>query len=542
MPTLQVTQVTKAYGQKRLFEDVDVAFSEHRRYGLTGPNGAGKSTFMKILAGELDPDTGMVSRPKKTSVLKQDQFGHEEVRVLDVVLQGNQVLWAALHEKEGLLHKPELTDDDGHRLADLETVIAEEDGYTAESDAASLLSGLGVPEGDHCRLMKEIPGGLKLRVLLAQALFGKPQALLLDEPTNNLDLDSIRWLETFLNAYEGILVAISHDRHFLNAICTHIADIDYQTIITYPGGYDDMVMAKAQVRSRVESENAEKQKKISQLRDFVARFSAGTRASQVQSRKKAMEKLQLADLKRSNIERPFIKFEQKRPSGKQTLTLEHLTKHWPGVTVCEDFNALVTRGDKIAIIGRNGVGKTTLCKMLMGQLEPDEGTITWGHEAKVGYLAQDHREGIPNDTTAAEWLHTFDHKAGNEEIRGLLGRMLFKGEEGLKPTRALSGGEGVRLIFAKLMLTKDNVLVLDEPTNHLDLESIIALGDALQKYEGTAFVVTHDRDLIEQFATRLWAFTPEGLVDFRGTYDEFLEKMGTAAAGARAGAASGKRR
>ena len=542
MPTLQVTQVTKAYGQKRLFEDVDVAFSEHRRYGLTGPNGAGKSTFMKILAGELDPDTGTVSRPKKTSVLKQDQFAHEDVRLLDVVLQGNQVLWAALQEKEGLLHKPELTDDDGHRLADLEGIIAEEDGYTAESDAAALLSGLGVPENDHGRLMKEIPGGLKLRVLLAQALFGKPQALLLDEPTNNLDLDSIRWLETFLNAYEGILVAISHDRHFLNAICTHIADIDYNTIITYTGGYDDMVMAKAQVRSRVESENAEKQKKIAQLQDFVARFSAGTRASQVQSRKKALEKLQLADLKRSNIERPFIKFEQKRPSGKQTLTIEHLTKRWPGVTVCEDFNALVTRGDKIAIIGRNGVGKTTLCKMLMGQLEPDEGTLTWGHEASIGYLAQDHREGIPNDTTAAEWLHTFDHKAGNEAIRGLLGRMLFKGEEGLKPTRALSGGEGVRLIFAKLMLTKNNVLVLDEPTNHLDLESIIALGDGLEKYEGTAFVVTHDRDLIEQFATRLWAFTPEGLVDFRGTYDEFLEKLGSAATGTRAGAASGKRR
>jgi len=544
MPTLQVTQVTKAYGQKRLFEDVDVAFNEHNRYGLTGPNGAGKSTFMRILAGELEPDTGMVSRPKKTSVLKQDQFGYEDVRVLDVVLQGNKTLWAALHEKEGLLHKPELTDADGHRLADLETVIAEEDGYTAEADAASLLSGLGVPESDHTRLMREIPGGYKLRVLLAQALFGKPQALLLDEPTNNLDLDSIRWLEGFLREYEGILVTISHDRHFLNAICTHIADIDYQTIITYPGGYDDMVMAKAGVRSRIESENAEKQKKIAQLQDFVARFSAGTRASQVQSRKKAMEKLQLSDLKRSNIERPFIKFEQKRSSGKQTLTVEHLTKHWPGVKVADDFSALVTRGEKIAIIGRNGVGKTTLCKMLAGQLEPDEGTLLWGHEAKVGYLAQDHREGIPNDTTAAEWLHSFDHKAGNEEIRGLLGRMLFKGEEGLKPTRALSGGEGVRLIFAKLMLTKDNVLVLDEPTNHLDLESIVALGDALAKYEGTAFVVTHDRDLIEQFATRLWAFTSEGLVDFRGTYDEYLAKARTTplAATARSSAGSGKRR
>jgi ATPase subunit of ABC transporter with duplicated ATPase domains len=542
MPTLQVTQVTKAYGQKRLFEDVDVAFSEQKRYGLTGPNGSGKTTFMKILAGELEPDTGTVSRPKKTSVLKQDQFGHEEVRVLDVVLQGNGALWSALQEKEGLLHKHELTDDDGHRLADLEGIIGEEDGYTAEADAAALLSGLGVPEGDHSRLMREIPGGYKLRVLLAQALFGKPQALLLDEPTNNLDLDSIRWLEGFLCDYQGILVVISHDRHFLNAICTHIADIDYQTIITYPGGYDDMVIAKSQVRSRVESDNAEKRKKISQLQDFVARFSAGTRASQVQSRKKALEKLQLSDLKRSNIERPFIKFEQKRTSGKQTLTLDKVTKRWPGVTVVNGFESLVMRGEKVAIIGRNGVGKTTLCRMLMGQLGPDSGTVTWGHEASVGYLAQDHREGIPNDTTAAEWLHTFDHKAGNEEIRGLLGRMLFKGEEGLKPTRALSGGEGVRLILAKLMLTKNNVLVLDEPTNHLDLESIVALGDGLSKYEGTAFVVSHDRDLIDQFATRLWAFTPQGLVDFRGTYEEYLAKMGAGAAATRGTASNGKRR
>ncbi len=275
MATIQVTGVTKAYGQKRLFEDVDVVFSEERRYGLTGPNGAGKSTFMQILSGELEPDAGTVSRPKKTSVLKQDQFAYEEQRVLDVVVQGNGALWAGLQEKEALLHKPDLTDAEGHRLADLEALIAEEDGYTAESDAAELLSGLGVPEGDHSKRMREIAGGLKLRVLLAQALFGKPQALLLDEPTNNLDLDSIRWLERFLQSYDGVLVTISHDRHFLNAICTHIADIDYQTIITYTGGYDDMVLAKSEVRSQIEQDNAEKQKKIVQLQDFVARFSAG---------------------------------------------------------------------------------------------------------------------------------------------------------------------------------------------------------------------------------------------------------------------------
>jgi len=531
LPSIQVTGVTKAYGTKKLFEDVNVAFSEGRRYGLTGPNGAGKSTFMKILAGEIEPDTGTVSRPKKTSVLKQDQYAFEDVRVLDVVMMGNKPLWDAMQEKEQLLQLPEIGDTEGVRLGELEMTIAEEDGYTAESDAGDLLTGLGIPVGEHEKPMRELQGGLKLRVLLAQAIFGKPEALLLDEPTNNLDLDSIRWLEKHLESYQGVLITISHDRHFLNAVCTHIADIDYQTIITYTGGYDDMVVAKSQVRSRVESENAEKQKKIAQLQDFIARFSAGTRASQVQSRKKQIEKLQLNDLKRSNIERPFIKFEQKRPSGKQTLTLEGLTKRWPDKTICDNFDSLVLRGEKVAIIGKSGMGKTTLCKMIVGELEPDAGKITWGHEASVGYLAQDHRESIPDNTTAAVWLHSHDEKATNEEVRGLLGRMLFKGEEGMKPTHALSGGEGVRLVFAKLMLTKDNVLVLDEPTNHLDLESIVALGDALERYDGTCFVVSHDRDLISGFATRIWAFTENGLIDFKGTYDEFLSKYGDEAGG-----------
>jgi ATPase subunit of ABC transporter with duplicated ATPase domains len=522
MPSIQVIGVTKAYGSKRLFEEVTVNFSERRRYGLTGPNGAGKTTFLKILSGDLEPDAGSVARPERTSVLRQDQFAFEQQRVLSVVLMGNKRLWAAMQEKEHLLERPKLTDDEGARLGELECTIAEEDGYTAESDAAELLSGLGVAEGEHEKLMKELPGGYKLRVLLAQALFGKPEALLLDEPTNNLDIDGIRWLEKFLSSYEGVLVTISHDRHFLNEISTHIADIDYETIITYPGGYDDMVMAKSQIRGRIEQENAERKKKIDQLLDFVARFAAGTRASQVQSRKKQIEKLQLADLKKSNIERPFIQFLVRKPSGKQTLTLEGLTKRWPEVTVCEGFSALVTKGEKVAIIGRSGVGKTTLCRMLVSEVKPDTGKITWGHEASVGYLAQDHREGIPSGTNVADWLHSFDHTAGTQEIRGLLGKMLFKGDEGKKPTDALSGGEAVRLMFSKLMLTKDNVLVLDEPTNHLDLESIVALGEALRRYEGTAFVVTHDRDLIGGFATRLFAFTSKGLVDFKGTYDEFL--------------------
>src|SRR6478672_3390925 len=357
MSNLQVVSVTKSYGSKKLFEDVNVNFTVGKRYGLTGPNGAGKSTFMKILAGDLEPETGgNVSRPQKTSVLRQDQFGYEDVRVLDVVMRGAKRLWAAMTEKEQILALPDITDEQGHRLGELECTIAEEDGYTAESDAAELLSGLGIPATALERPMRELAGGLRLRVLLAQALFGKPEALLLDEPTNNLDLDSIRWLEGFLCDYTGVLVTISHDRHFLNAICTHVADIDYNTIITYTGGYDEMVMAKSQVRGRVESENDDRRKKIAQLQDFVSRFGAGTRASQVQSRKKEIEKLQVADLKKSNIERPFIQFLVKRPSGKQTLTIEGLSKKWPDVEVCRDFNALINKGEKVAIIGHNGVG------------------------------------------------------------------------------------------------------------------------------------------------------------------------------------------
>jgi ATPase subunit of ABC transporter with duplicated ATPase domains len=526
MAAIDVEDVSKAYGGKRLFLEVHTTFSAGRRYGLTGPNGAGKSTFLKIISGELEPDTGQVRRPKRTSVLKQDQYAYESWRALDVVIMGNARLWEAMSEKHELLGKPTVTDAEGIRLGELEGVIAEEDGYTAESDAGELLSGLGIPESDHEKVMSELPGGRKLRVLLAQALFGHPDALLLDEPTNNLDIDSIRWLERFLSSYRGVLITISHDRRFLNRICTHIADIDYEAIIVYTGGYDDMVRAKGQVRARIESENADRSKKISQLQDFVARFGAGTRASQVQSRKKQIDRLSLTDLKRSNIERPFIQFLVKKASSKQTLTIEGLSKAWPEVTVCENFRAVITKGERIAIIGRTGVGKTTLCKMLMGEEKPDAGKIEWGTGTSIGYLAQDHRAGIPDGQTVTQFLHSFDPKANLQEIRGLLGRMLFKGEEGMKPTNALSGGEAVRLIFSKLMLTKDNVLVLDEPTNHLDLESIVALGDALEKYEGTAFVVTHDRDLVATFATRIFSFTENGLVDWQGNYDDYVERFG----------------
>jgi ATPase subunit of ABC transporter with duplicated ATPase domains len=441
------------------------------------------------------------------------------------VISGNARLWGALQAKEGLLAKRELTDADGVELAELECVVAEEDGYTAESDAGELLSGLGVPESDHEKCMSELAGGRKLRVLLAQALFGNPDALLLDEPTNNLDIDSIRWLERFLQNYRGVLITISHDRRFLNEICTHIADIDYETIITYTGGYDDMIEAKGQVRGKIEQENSERKKKVEQLQDFVARFAAGTRASQVQSRMKQIEKLRTEDLKRSNIARPFIRFDQKQASGKQTLMIEGIHKSYDGVPVIKPFNSLVVKGEKICVIGKNGVGKSTLVKMIAGQLEPDGGSIKWGHQAAMGYLPQDHHGTIRKDTTAFDWLRDINVKLTNEEISGVLGRMLFSGEERMKPTTTLSGGETVRLLLCKLMLTQDNVLVLDEPTNHLDLESISALAEGLKKFEGTVIVVTHDQELISEVATRIWSLK-EGneVLDYNGPFHEFLEK------------------
>ncbi|WP_225411363.1 ABC-F family ATP-binding cassette domain-containing protein [Stigmatella hybrida] len=521
-----IINVSKAFGPKKLFEDVNVSFSPGRRYGLTGPNGAGKSTFMKILAGDEEADMGTISRPKRLGILRQDHFRYDQDRVLDVVLMGNKPLWEAMQEKNTLLAKADITEEDGNRLGELEGVIAEEDGYVAESDAATLLVGLGIAENFHEGPMRQLTGGLKLRVLLAQALFGKPEGLLLDEPTNNLDIESIRWLQNFLTNYEGVLITISHDRHFLNVICTHIADIDYETIIPYTGGYDDMVMQKAQIRGRIESETEEKKKKIAQLQDFVARFSAGTRASQVQSRKKQIEKLRSEDLKRSNIARPFIRFDQKQVSGKQTLMIEGIHKSFDGAPVIKPFNALVCKGERICVIGRNGVGKSTLVRMIAGQLEPDGGSVKWGHQATLGYLPQDHHGTIRKGTTAFEWMRDINTKLTNEEISGVLGRMLFSGEERMKPTDTLSGGETVRLLLSKLMLTQDNVLVFDEPTNHLDLESISALADGLKKFEGTVIVVTHDQELISEVATRIWSLKGSGqeVLDYNGPYAEFMEK------------------
>ncbi len=532
---ISVSNVSMRYGGKILFEDVTTAFLPGRRYGLTGPNGAGKSTFMNLLSGELEPQKGTIVRPKKIGVLRQDQFAFDRYRVVDSVIMGNMPLWKALEEREQLYSKADLTDEDGMRLGELEGILAEEDGYSAESDAAVLLDGLDIPERLHHRQMGELQGGQKVRILLAQALFGRPQALLLDEPTNYLDLESIHWLQNFLTHYNGAVIVISHDRHFLNSVCSHIADIDYQTIITYPGGYDDMVLQKMQIRSRIEAENAQREKKISQLNEFIARFSAGTRASQVTSRKKEVERLQTTDLARSNIQRPYIRFEMKRPSGRHALEFKDVNKNYGDVEVIRGFSAAVQRGAKVALMGRNGAGKTTLLKALLANApavdDPDvgldSGTVTWGHEVQVGYFAQDHRGSIRNGTTVAEWLHDWDPQASKEEIRGLLGQMLFSGEEGMKPTDALSGGEAARLIFCKLMLQKPNFLVFDEPTNHLDLESINALNIALQKFEGTVLLVTHDEDLVSEVASRIWYFENGGIEDFVGSYEEYATAAAT---------------
>ncbi len=539
---ITVSGVSMRYGSKILFDDVTTTFSKGRRYGLTGPNGSGKSTFMKLLTGELEPQRGTVSRPKKLGVLRQDQFAFDEFRVIDTVVMGNARLWKALEEREKLYEKADMTDADGMRLGELEGIVGEEDGYTAESDAAVLLQGLDIPDELHERKMGELQGGQKVRVLLAQALFGNPEALLLDEPTNHLDLDSIHWLVDFLVRYEGSLIVISHDRHFLNAVTTHTADIDYQTIITYTGGYDDMVVAKTQVRSTLESQNAQREKKIEQLNEFIARFAAGTRSSQVTSRRKEVERLQTTELARSNIARPYIKFTQNRPSGKLAVEFSDISKAYGDHDVIDGFSGIVNRGEKIVLIGRNGAGKTTMLKALLSEkpergvtfegsaalqgCDRDAGSIRWGHEVSIGYFPQDHTGLIEKGTTAVDWLHQFDPQAARQDIHGLLGQMLFTGEEGAKPTHALSGGETARLLFCRIMLQRPNVLILDEPTNHLDLESINALNIALQKFEGTIFLVTHDQDLIEEVGTRVWNFEPVAgsasrITDFKGVYEEF---------------------
>jgi len=517
-------KLSKSYGSKKLFEDVDVTFSPGKRYGLTGPNGAGKSTFMKVLMGYEEPSSGTVTLPHRVGILRQNIEDYRDFKVIDTVIMGNRRLWDAMTERDSL-YEMEMNDEVGMRLGDLEGIIAEENGYAADSDAEIFLSGMGIPHEYLSQTMKTIPTDMQFRVLLCQALFGEPQALLLDEPTNHLDMESIGWLENFMLSYKGTLIVISHDRHFLNSVCTCIADIDYETIITYPGNYDDMIFAKSAVRERAESDAKSKEKKIAQLKEFVSKFGAGTRASQVQSRVKEMAKLRPQELKKSNIQRPYIRFipTEKAP-GQIVLKATDLAKSYDDLKVIDRFSLEVARGDKIGVIGANGRGKSTLLKMLAKVLTPDRGHVEVGHQAIINYFPQNHAEIIDkkDEKNAFEWLKARVNVTYDQEIRSALGKMLFGGDDAFKAVGTLSGGETARLIMASMMLCNHNVIIMDEPNNHLDLEAVSALAWGLEEYKGTAIVASHDRNLLEGFATKIVALEENKIHIFDGALDEYL--------------------
>lgn len=520
-----IKELSKSFGSKNLFENVTITFNVGDRYALTGPNGSGKTTLMKILMGLEEPTTGSVTRPSRVGMLKQNIEAYKDFSIGDVVIMGNARLWDALQERDSL-YEIEMSDDVGMRLGELEGIIAEEDGYSAESNAEVLLHGMGITQ-PLTQKMHSLPTDMQFRVLLCQALFGEPQALLLDEPTNHLDMESIGWLEKFLFQYKGTLIVISHDRHFLNAVVTHVADIDYETIIIYPGNYDNMVDAKTSVRDRAEQDAKSKEKKIAQLREFVARFGAGTRASQVQSRVREISRLQPQELKKSNIQRPYIRFipTEKAP-GKIVLKADHISKNFDNIQVIKKFSIEIERGDKIGIIGNNGRGKTTLLKLLATLLKPDTGTVELGHQVQLGYFPQNHTEIVDKKLTinSFDWLKERKPGIYDQDIRSVMGKMLFGGDDAFKNVGTLSGGETARLIIAGMMLSEHNVLLLDEPNNHLDLEAVSALAWGLAEYKGTVVVVSHDRDLIGEVANKIIAFEADGIHFFDGPLEEYLAK------------------
>ncbi len=518
------------YGHKTLFENVTLCFDPGKRYGIVGANGSGKSTLLYLLSGKERAIDGDISMPRHTrlGVLNQDHFQYEKQNVIDVVLQGKPALWRALQEKEQLLLKDSTDEITGHRLGELEEIIAHEGGYNAESFAGELLSGLGIEKSYHFGPMAALSGGFKLRVLLAQVLFQEPELLLLDEPTNHLDIISIAWLEHFLqNVFTGTLLVVSHDRNFLNAICTDIADIDYETVQLYPGNYDFFLQTKALAMEQKLKEIANQEKKIAEMQAFVDRFrSKATKARQAQSRVKQIERVEIPEIKRSSRVSPVFNFQQRRPSGKEVITIKNIAKAFGHKQVLQNVNITVTRNDKIAIIGPNGIGKSTLLKIIMEELSPDEGTYTWGYEAHISYFAQDLSELFKENKTVYEWLYQYGTQETIGTIRGLLGRVLFSGDDVDKSVTSLSGGEQARLLFAKLILGKGNVLILDEPTNHLDLEGIEALETALNDFPGTLILVSHDRHFVSNIATRVLALTPKEVRDFTGSYEEYVAYYG----------------
>ncbi|WP_042281463.1 ABC-F family ATP-binding cassette domain-containing protein [Candidatus Protochlamydia sp. R18] len=521
---ITLSKISKNFGSRVLFEDVTITFNAGNRYGLTGPNGAGKTTLLKIIMGFDEATSGTVTLPNRVGILRQNIETFKNEKVVDTVIMGNKRLWDAIKERDSL-YEVEMSDDVGMRLGELEGIIAEEDGYSAEANAEEFLAGMGILNEYFNEKMHTVPTDIQFRVLLCQALFGEPQALLLDEPTNHLDLDSIGWLEKFLHNYKGTLVVISHDRHFLNSVTTHIADIDYETIIIYPGNYDEMIVAKTSVRERADADAKSKEKKISQLREFVARFGAGTRASQVQSRLREIERLQPQDLKKSNIQRPYIRFipTEKAP-GKILLKVEEISKSYENTPVIKHFSMELDRGDKIGVIGSNGRGKTTLLKILAQVLRPDNGQVELGHQVLISYFPQEHSDIVEKkgQKTAFDWLKERRPGIYDQEIRSVMGKLLFGGDDAFKPVATLSGGETARLILAGMLLSEHNLIILDEPNNHLDLEAVSALGWGLAEYKGTVVVASHDRDLISTVANKIIAFEPDGIHFFEGNLEEYL--------------------
>ena len=523
---ISTSNISLRFGKKALFEDVNIKFVPGHCYGLIGANGAGKATFLKILTGEIEPTSGevIITPGERLSFLKQDHFQYDEYTVLDTVIMGNQRLYDIMKEKEAIYMKEDFTDEDGIRASELEGEFAEMNGWEAESDAATLLNGLGVDTEYHYSLMKDLTGSLKVKVLLAQALFGNPDILLLDEPTNHLDLDAIAWLEEFLINFDNTVIVVSHDRYFLNKVCTQIADIDYAKIQLYAGNYDFWYESSQLIVKQMKEANRKKEEKIKELQEFIQRFSANaSKSKQATSRKRALEKIELDEIKPSSRKYPYIDFRPDREIGNEVLTVEHLSKTIDGVKVLDDISFIIGREDKVAFVGSNGLAKTTLFRILTGEIEPDEGSYKWGITTSQSYFPKDNTKDFDSDDVIVDWLTQYSENKDATYVRGFLGRMLFAGDDGMKKVRVLSGGEKVRVMLSKLMISGANVLIIDEPTDHLDMESITALNNGLIKFPGVLLFSSRDHQVVQTTANRIMEIVNGKLIDKITTYDEYLE-------------------
>ena len=524
---ITVNNMSLQFAGRTLFKDVNLKFTPGNCYGVIGANGAGKSTFLKILSGELDSTTGEVVIPKniRMSVLKQDHYQYDDCEVLQTVIRGNTRLYEIMQEKDALYAKEDFTDADGERAAELEGEFAELNGWEADSEAAQLLQGLGIGPELHYSLMRDLQGGEKVKVLLAQALFGRPGILLLDEPTNHLDIDSIEWLEDFLLDFEGLVIVVSHDRHFLNTVCTHIVDIDYHNIKMYVGNYDFWCDSSQMMQALMKAQNKKREDQVKELQNFIQRFSANkSKAKQATSRRKLLDKLTLEEMPASSRKYPFVRFTPDREVGNEILTVEGLTKTVDGVKVLNNVSFRVNKGDKIAFVGENEIAQTTLFKILVGELEPDSGSFKWGVTTTQSYFPKDNTEFFENcDLNLIDWLRQFSEDQTESYLRGFLGRMLFAGEDSLKPAKVLSGGEKVRCMLSRMMLSGANVIILDQPTNHLDLESITAVNDGLIDFKEIVLFTSHDHQFVQTIANRIIELTEDGMIDRLGSYDDFLE-------------------